>query len=71
MSTAIAIRPRYLTDDKGERQAVVLSLEEYEAIIELVEDRLDAEAFDAAVRNSEGLENLEDVVAELKRDGLL
>jgi hypothetical protein len=67
----IALKPQYLTDSEGHRKAVVLSLEEFQAIMELIEDQLDAAAFDNAVETSEGLERLEDVAAEFKRDGLL
>lgn len=71
MSVDISIEPRFLTDKDGRREAVVLSLAEFEALMELVEDQLDAQAFDRAVENSEGLERIEDVIAEFKRDGLL
>jgi len=32
------IKPKYLVDEKGQKKAVVLSLKEYENIMELIED---------------------------------
>lgn len=37
---------RYITDEKGRRTAVVLSIEEYEALLEAVEDAEDARSVD-------------------------
>ncbi len=46
--------PRYMTDSKGKRMAVVLSIEEYEALVEFVEDYLDARELDKAEASSRG-----------------
>lgn len=35
-------KPKYLTDEKGQKKAVVLSLKEYKNIMELLEDLEDA-----------------------------
>jgi len=68
----IAIKPQYLTDEEGHRTAVVLSLEEFEAVMELVEDRNDAEALDRAIEESSGLfHDLDDVLERMKKDGRL
>ena len=36
------VKPKYLVDEKGHKKAVVLSLKEYETIMELIEDLEDA-----------------------------
>jgi PHD/YefM family antitoxin component YafN of YafNO toxin-antitoxin module len=41
-STGETVKPKYLVDEKGHKKAVVLSLKEYETIMELLEDLEDA-----------------------------
>ena len=41
-SVSETIKPKYLVDEKGHKKAVVLSLKEYEDIMELIEDLEDA-----------------------------
>ena len=57
---------QFVTDEKGERTAVILPVGEYE---ELMEDLHDLAA--VAERRSEGTVPLADVIANLKKDGLL
>ena len=57
---------RYVTDEKGERQAIMLPLEDYER---LVEDLADLAV--AAERRDEPAIDHPKFVEELKRDGLL
>jgi PHD/YefM family antitoxin component YafN of YafNO toxin-antitoxin module len=57
---------QYVVDEKGERQAVVLSIGEYER---MVEDLADLAV--AAERRDEASISHEQFVEELKRDGLL
>ena len=59
-------RVQYVTDEKGERQAVMLSLEDYERIIEDL-----ADLAVVAERRDEPAIDHEDFIEELKRDGLL
>lgn len=40
--TKEAVKPKYLTDGKGRRKAVVLSIKQYESVMELLEDLEDA-----------------------------
>lgn len=37
-----ALKPKYLVDEKGHKKAVVLSLKEYENVIDMIEDLEDA-----------------------------
>lgn len=57
---------QYLTDEKGERQAVMLSLEDYER---MVEDLADLAV--VAERRDETAIGHYQFVEELKRDGIL
>jgi len=41
-SVSETVKPKYLVDEKGQKKAVVLSLKEYENIMELIEDLEDA-----------------------------
>ena len=44
---------QYLTNDRGERTAVVLSLEEYEKLLEAAEELEDIRLFDEAMAERE------------------
>jgi PHD/YefM family antitoxin component YafN of YafNO toxin-antitoxin module len=57
---------QYVVDEKGERHSVVLSLDDYER---MVEDLADLAV--AAERRDEASISHEQFVEELKRDGLL
>lgn len=37
-----SVKPKYLVDEKGHKKAIILSLKEYKAITELIEDLEDA-----------------------------
>lgn len=57
---------QYLTDETGKRTAIVLPIEEYEELLEDIEDL----AAIAERRNEESASH-EEVVARLKRNGIL
>ncbi|TAN43307.1 MAG: hypothetical protein EPN22_10260 [Nitrospirae bacterium] len=38
----VALKPKYLVNEKGTKKAVVLDLKEYESIMDLIEDLEDA-----------------------------
>lgn len=59
-------RPQYITDEAGHKTAVILSLDAYR---ELMEDVTDLAA--VAERRNEGTISHEDLLAELKADGLV
>jgi len=44
------MKARYITDESGKRQSVILSLEEYERLLEAFEDLEDLRAADEALR---------------------
>jgi len=60
------IKPEYITDTDGKRKGVILSIEEYE---ELMEDVADLAVL--AERREEPTISHEDLVADLKRNGYL
>ena len=60
------IKPEYITDTDGKRKGVILSIEEYEALMEDV-----ADLAVLAERREEPAISHEDLVADLKRNGYL
>ena len=60
------LKIQYVTDEAGEKTAVILSIEEFKELMEDIEDLAAA-----AERRDEPTVAHEDVVAKLKRDGLL
>jgi hypothetical protein len=67
----IQLNPRFIVDEAGKCQEVVLALAEYRELLELLEDHSDTLELDAAIACAKGFTPLEDVVADLRRDGLL
>jgi PHD/YefM family antitoxin component YafN of YafNO toxin-antitoxin module len=55
---------RYVTDEKGERVGVILDVQEYERLMEALEDLADLRAADEALRE---IESGEDEVIPLER----
>jgi PHD/YefM family antitoxin component YafN of YafNO toxin-antitoxin module len=66
MRSAPKLKPEYVIDINGNKKAVILSIEEYE---ELIEDLRDLAVL--AERREEPVIPHADVVAELKRNGYL
>jgi len=60
------LHPQYITDEKGERKSVILPLSEFEELIEDVQDLARV-----AERREEPTISHEELIAELKRDGLI
>ncbi len=60
------IKPDYITDADGRRKAVILPIEEYEELLEDIEDLAIL-----AERREEPTISHEDLLAELKRNGYL
>lgn len=61
-------RERYLTDDQGNRVAVVLPIEEYERLLEALEEMDEVRAFDEAMASGDEEIPLEQVIAEFEAD---
>jgi hypothetical protein len=66
MSAIPKLKPKFVTNDKGEKTDVILSIEEYTELIEDLEDLASI-----AERREESSIPHAQVVAELKKDGYL
>jgi hypothetical protein len=62
MSTEV----QFITDDKGEKKSVILNINDYQSLMEEMEDLAAC-----AERRNEGTIPHEDFLKELKEDGLL
>ena len=60
------LHPQYVTDEKGKKKAVILPISEFEELLEDIEDLATV-----AERREEPTISHEDLVAELKKDGLI
>jgi len=49
----IAVHPQYITDADGKKLSVILSLNEFEALLESLEDIDDVQLFDVGKANPE------------------
>jgi PHD/YefM family antitoxin component YafN of YafNO toxin-antitoxin module len=66
MRPAPPIQPEYITDPNGKKKAVILPIEEYEELLEDLEDLAVL-----AERREEPTMSHADLVADLKRNGYL
>lgn len=60
------LHPQYITDEKGRKKSVILPVSEFAELIEDIEDLARV-----AERRDEPTISHKDLVAELRRDGLL
>jgi len=58
---------QFLTNEKGEKVAVVIGIEEYEKLLEELEDLEDIRAYDEAISSGETPIPFEQAIAEVKR----
>ena len=66
MTMPMNIHPKYITNDEGEKLSVVLSIKEFEEILEDYEDLAIV-----ANRKDDKLISHEDFLEELKQDGTI
>ena len=66
MTVATQVHPQFVTDDTGKKTGVILPIAEYQ---ELLEDLADLAV--VAERRNESTVCHDDLLVELKRDGLL
>lgn len=67
----LKINPQYLFNDKGEKTAALLSIKEFQLLMQYLEDLEDAIEMDAAVKTETAFRDYQDVQAELIREGKL
>ena len=66
MAELSALQPQYVTNADGERTAVILPIDAYQELLEDIEDLAAV-----AERREEPTVSHEELIAELKRDGIL
>ena len=62
------IKPKYVVDEKGRKTAVVLSIKDYRALMQRLEDLEDALDLDRAVESATGFREYSEIRAELQVD---
>jgi len=60
------LKPQYITDDAGQKVSVILPLDEFDELMEDIEDLAAV-----AERRDEPTISHEQLISELKRDGLI
>ena len=63
-----SIRPKYLVNEKGRRTAAVLSMKDYLALIQRLQDLEDALELDEAVETATGFREYAEIRTELQKD---
>lgn len=66
MINFLNLHTQYITDEKGEKTAVILPISEFEELLEELEDLVTL-----TQRKDESTIDHEDLIHELKQDGLL
>ena len=67
----LKINPQYLVDDKGEKTAVLLTIKEFQLLLQRLEDLEDTLEMDAAVKTDTEFRDYQDIRADLIREGML
>lgn len=65
------INPQYLFDDKGEKTGALLSIKEYELLMQRLEDLEDMLEMDIAVQTETDFRDYQDIRDELIKAGKL
>ena len=67
----LKINPQYLVDDKGEKTAALLTIKEFQLIMQRLEDLEDTLEMDAAVETETEFRDYQDIRADLIKEGKL
>jgi hypothetical protein len=62
--------PQYITNEKGKKTSVILSIQDYETLIALAEDAEDVQLYDEVKSRNEERISLEDYVKRRKTNAL-
>jgi hypothetical protein len=65
---SVKLEPKVYYDTAGKPESVLLSFEEFKAILDELEDNADLRALEQAMERSEGTISLSDFIAELDAD---
>lgn len=63
---AMTLNPQFITDDSGKRKAVILSLKEYEMLVDHWEEIEDERLFDEAIKEKDEAIPFEDYLKEFE-----
>ena len=67
----LKINPQYLVDDKGEKTAALLTIKEFQLLMQRLEDLEDILEMDAAVKTETEFRDYQDIRADLIKEGKL
>ncbi|RKU11284.1 hypothetical protein C6501_12855 [Candidatus Poribacteria bacterium] len=67
----LKINPQYLFNDKGEKTAALLSIKEFQLLMQHLEDLEDILEMDAAVKTETEFRDYQNVQADLIKEGKL
>ena len=59
---------QFITNEKGERTAVIIAIDEYEKLLEELEDLADIRAFDEATASGETPIPLEEALERIRKE---
>ena len=65
------INPQYLVDEKGEKTGALLSIKEYQTLMQHLEDLEDMLEMDIAVQTETDFRDYQDIRDELVKEGKL
>ena len=65
------INPQYLVDNKGQKTSVLLSIKEYQHLMQRLEDLEDMLEMDAAVRTETDFRDYRDIQTDSIKEGKL
>ena len=63
------VKPKYLVNERGRKTSVVLSMKDYQRLLQRLEDLEDALELDDAVETATGFRDYNEIRAELQREG--
>ena len=67
----ISINPQYLVDEQGEKTGALLSIKEYQLLMQRLEDLEDMLEMDLAVQTETDFRDYQDIRDELSKEGKL
>jgi len=67
----IVLAPQFVVDKDGQPQSVLLSLADYQRLLNRIEELEDALALDDAVASAQGFRDYDEIRAQLEKDGRL
>ena len=65
----VTINPKYIVDDKGEKTAAVLTMQEYHFLIKCLEDLEDILEMDSAVETATDFRDYQEIRSDLEIEG--